>query len=176
MSRTAHLIGKHEYQEGPKYRFVLANDLTVWTGLDLGEHAFRDAAGNVWGHTCDELLVVRKGYATDGCSPKFRIFGMWVGTCDFAWTRMPSTVHDLLYQFAHLDCAPLSRKEADQLFYALMISEIARLKVPHSWWARQIAGGYRNAVMTAGVPFYHIGSMTKGRTGSCLFHPKDQDV
>jgi hypothetical protein len=165
-----HLLGKHQYSEGPKYRFTLTGDLVVWTGVDLGEHSFADEAGNIWAHTQEELLCVRKNYATDGCSPKIKVLGLWVGTPDFAWTRMPSTVHDAIYQFSHIDCFPLTRKEGDQLFYDLMISEIKRMRVPHPKWAALIAGGYRNAVMTAGVPFYHFGTATKGRTGSCLFH------
>jgi hypothetical protein len=113
---------------------------------------------------------VADGYSTDGCSPKFKVGPAWVGTPDFAWTRLGSTIHDACCQFAHIPCFPLTRHESDQLFYDLMCMDIKRLKVPRGWWARQIAGGYRNAVMSAGVPFYYYGSLTKGRTGSCLNH------
>jgi hypothetical protein len=165
------LIGPHVYSEGPKYRFTLTGDLFIYVHRDLGSHMFADAAGKVWLSIDEEVICVRKGYATDGCSPKTKVFGLWVGTPDFLWTRLASTIHDAIYQFAHVPCCPLTRPEADWLFYELMIYDIERLKIPHAWWARQLAGGYRNAVLSAGVPFYHWGTLTKGRDGSCLDHP-----
>jgi hypothetical protein len=170
---TPWLISKHLYSEGPRYRFALENDLLIYVHRDLGSHSFADEAGKIWLSIDEEIIMVRKGYATDGCSPKAKVLGLWLGTPDFLWTRLASTIHDALYQFAHIDCCPLTRKEADWLFYELMIYDIDRLKVRNPGWARLIAGGYRNAVMSAGVPFYHFGSATKGRTGSCLFHPDE---
>jgi hypothetical protein len=164
------LISKHLYSEGPRYRFTLEGDLLIFVHRDLGSHLFADDAGRVWLSIDEEVICVRKGYSTDGCSPKTKLFGFWLGTPDFLWTRLASTVHDAFYQFAHVPCCPLTRREADILFYELMIYDIERLKVRNPGWARLIAGGYRNAVMTAGIPFYHFGTLTKGRGGSCKFH------
>jgi hypothetical protein len=164
------LIGDHKYETGPRYRFRTTADVTIFLHRDLGYHNFSDAAGQTWLHIEEELVTVRAGYATDGCSPKAKFFGMWVGTPDFAWTRLASTIHDAFYQFAHCPCCPLTRNEADWLFYELMLMDINRLHVKNPAWARIIAGGYRNAVMSAGVPFYHWGTLTKKRDGFCKVH------
>jgi hypothetical protein len=167
------LISKHLYSEGPRYRFTLEADLLVYVHRDLGYHTFADGAGNVWLSVDEEVIIIRKGYSTDGCSPKARVMGFWLGTPDFAWTRLASTVHDAFYQWAHCPCCPLTRLEADWLFYELMLMDIDRLKVRNPGWARLIAGGYRNAVMSAGVPFYHWGSLTKKRDGFCKAHGEE---
>jgi hypothetical protein len=165
------LIGGHYYCEKSGYRFVLTSHLTVAVNRHLGRHQFADESGRVWLTIEGNFIYVSSGYATDGCSPKTKLGPLWLGTPDFAWTRIASCIHDACYQFAHVPCFPLTRHESDHLFYGLMCMDIKRLKVPHGWWARQIAGGYRNAVMSAGVPFCHFGSITKGRHGSCLNHP-----
>jgi hypothetical protein len=164
------LIGDHNYCENSGYRFVLKAPLAIAVKHHLGRHCFADASGRVWLTIEGQFITISEGYATDGCSPKFKVGPAWVGTPDFAWTRIASCIHDACYQFAHIPCFPLTRHESDHLFYDIMCMDIKRLKVPHGWWARQVAGGYRNAVMSAGVPFYHYGSLTKGRTGSCLNH------
>jgi hypothetical protein len=70
------------------------------------------------------MLVIRKGYAWDGCSPKLSVLGLfWLGTpdghidCDTGkpFTYYASLVHDCLLQY---DIVP--RKEADRIFYDLM--------------------------------------------------------
>jgi hypothetical protein len=165
------LAGYHLYCENSGYRFVLKAPLTIAIKHHLGRHCFADETGRDWLTIEGQFITVSEGYANDGCSPKFKVLGQWVGTPDFLWTRLASTIHDACYQFAHIPCFPLTRHEADHLFYDLMIMDIKRLKTKNPTWARIIAGGYRNAVMSAGVPFYHFGSMTKGRTGSCLNHP-----
>jgi hypothetical protein len=164
------LIGDHNYCENSGYRFVLKAPLTIAINRHLGRHQFADENGHVWLSIEGQFIMVSEGYATDGCSPKFKLGPAWVGTPDFLWTRLASTIHDAFYQFAHIPCCPLTRHEADHLFYDLMIMDIKRLKTKNPTWARIIAGGYRNAVMSAGVPFYHLGSLTKGRHGSCLNH------
>jgi hypothetical protein len=173
----AYLLSPHRYVEGPDYRFTLTDDLSTRVeGHDFGEHAFVDPNGIVRGHVDRDIICARKNYATDGCSPKGRVFGFWIGTPDFKWTRVPSTIHDLLTQYLHVPCNPINRQLTDRIFLALMLSEIVRLKVPRPAIAKATAHIYYNAVRTAGVPFYHYGSLKQKRTGSCLFHPKDQDV
>jgi hypothetical protein len=169
-----HLLGEHRYTEGPKYRFVTTAPVEIVLNQPLGFHSFADSEGNVWLTIIGNRLIVSARYATDGCSPKTRVFGLWIGTPDFLWTRLASCIHDACYQFLHIPCFPLTRIECDQLFYELMLHDIKRLKVRNAWWARQVAGGYRNAVMTAGAPFYAWGSLTKGRDGSCLIHNEEE--
>lgn len=71
--------------------------------------------------------VVLKGYAWDGCTPKFTLFDSIVGIPDGVpnhSTTKPkayyaSLLHDALYQFMDLDM-PISRKGADEVFLALL--------------------------------------------------------
>ncbi len=89
---------------------------------------FRDKTGKV------RLLVeksgcitVTKGYAWNGCSPKFCVFDLLLGTPDgvvHVETEKPKTyfaslIHDALYQFLR-DGLPLRRYHADAFFRRLM--------------------------------------------------------
>ena len=67
------------------------------------------------------------GYAWDGCTPKFSVFDIVIGTPDGVpneVTKKPkayyaSLMHDVLYQF--LDAGlPLSRAQADNLFLEIL--------------------------------------------------------
>lgn len=72
----------------------------------------------------DGLLKIHKDYAWNGCTPKFKIFGLKIigtsdGTIDYA-TGKPllyyaSLVHDALYQYQVID-----RKKTDKIFLRLM--------------------------------------------------------
>lgn len=66
------------------------------------------------------------GYAWDGCSPKYRCLDLLLGTPDGAIdeeskkpiTYYASMLHDAIYQFK--EEIPVTRKEADLLFYAIL--------------------------------------------------------
>ena len=72
-------------------------------------------------------IIVSEGYAWDGCSPKFCVFDILIGTPDGvvdSTTKQPKTyyaslVHDALYQFL-LDGLPFTRAQADDCFLRLM--------------------------------------------------------
>lgn len=102
--------------ENPRYRFLLLEDVEVDVGRELGEHIFMDAAGVVRMSMAGTRWRVHAGYAWDGCSPKWRIAGRWVGTPDFEASRLASLVHDTAYQFLSTPCFPLRRQECDCLF------------------------------------------------------------
>ncbi len=91
---------------------------------DQPSYCFRDSRGQrrltVHG---DGRAVIHRGYAWDGCTPKFQFLDLLLGTPDgvtHTRTQKPkcyyaSLVHDALYQF--LDCGlPLDRAGADRLF------------------------------------------------------------
>lgn len=70
-----------------------------------------------------------KGYAWDGCTPKWNCLNITWGTCDGKLIRFgqgdykpityyASMVHDVLYQYKR--CAPVTRKEADLIFYRML--------------------------------------------------------
>jgi hypothetical protein len=69
------------------------------------------------------VIIVRRGYAWDGCSPKlFSVLGLVnIGTPDgislpdgYRITGKASLVHDALYQF--IDEHDLTRKQCDKIF------------------------------------------------------------
>ena len=102
--------------DNPKYRFLLLDDVTVASGLDLGCHTFLDAAGVPRMSMCGTHWTVFAGYAWDGCSPNVRVCGRWTGTPDFEASRLASLIHDTGYQFLGCGCFPVTRHEVDCLF------------------------------------------------------------
>lgn len=75
----------------------------------------------------DGRITVTRGYAWDGCTPKFCIFDILIGVPDgvvHAKTGRPKTyyaslIHDALYQFLP-DGLPFERVDADRFFLRLM--------------------------------------------------------
>ena len=69
-----------------------------------------------------------KGYAWDGCSPKFKIkdwyFGTWEAVLNFdtgqSKTYYASLIHDVFYQFAKDIRKFVQRKEVDKEFYNIL--------------------------------------------------------
>ena len=83
-----------------------------------------------------------RGYAWDGCSPKFNFLNIVWGTPDGAIhkfgsgdykprTYYASMCHDVLYQYKK--CIPVTRKEADYIFYLLM--KESGFKLRHLYYA-----------------------------------------
>ena len=115
-----------------KWVFVLDGDYAWPSGRAFAEDcAFEDSSGK-------RRLEIRKngqikvlaGYAWDGCTPKFSLWDICVGTPDGvpnAITTQPkayyaSLLHDALYQFSIQGLpAPLDhRKEIDTIFLELL--------------------------------------------------------
>lgn len=110
------------------------------SGLTFGrDYAFKDKTGVV------RLILeqggritVTRGYAWDGCSPKFCFFDILLGTPDGvvdARTGRPKTyyaslVHDALYQFVP-DGLPFKQHDADRCFLRLMEATGFRLRIPY---------------------------------------------
>ena len=80
----------------------------------------------------DGAMIVRgtyyKGYAWDGCSPKFKIkdwyFGTWEAILNFdtgqSKTYYASLIHDVFYKFAKYIRSFVKRKEANREFYNIL--------------------------------------------------------
>lgn len=76
-----------------------------------------------------------KGYAWDGCSPKFKFkdwyFGTWEAVLNFdtgqSKTYYASLVHDVFYQFAKEVRGFVKRKEVDREFYNILKRDGLRL-------------------------------------------------
>ena len=106
----------------------------------------------------DGMVIVKgtnyKGYAWDGCSPKFKIkdwyFGMWEAVLNFdtgqSKTYYASLVHDVFYQFAKDVRLFVNRKEVDREFYAILKRDEMRCAIVYYlgvrlfgwiWWYRK---------------------------------------
>ena len=76
----------------------------------------------------DGVATVLATYAWNGCSPKFNVLDITVGTPDGVpmetgappKTYSASLFHDALYQFLDDPRMPLSRKQADDVFLELL--------------------------------------------------------
>jgi hypothetical protein len=75
----------------------------------------------------DGRITVTRGYSWNGCSPKFCLFDLLLGTPEGVVHRdtgrpktyYASMVHDALYQFLDTD-APIRRRDADAFFKRLL--------------------------------------------------------
>ena len=92
-------------------------------------------------------ITVTAGYSWNGCSPKFCLFDLMLGTPDgvvHARTGHPKTyfasmIHDALYQFLPADL-PYTRRQADEIFLRLM-AESAFSPRRLYWLAVRVFGG-----------------------------------
>lgn len=75
-------------------------------------------------------IIVERGYAWDGCSPKWVFLDLIVGTPDGAInpntgktkTYYGSLVHDVIYQFLDDPQMIFDRKDADKIFYESLLA------------------------------------------------------
>ena len=131
-----------------RWRYRAERNFTWESGIRVpGDHVFFDQQGRV------RLIIestgrmtVMRGYAWNGCSPKFCFLDLLIGTPDgavYAPTGYPkayyaSMVHDALYQFLRTD-SPITRAQADRCFLRLLAeSEFFWLYV--YWLAARIGG------------------------------------
>jgi hypothetical protein len=107
-----------------KYLFTLADDLEV-RHPRLKGHKFEDRWLKI---NPEGLAVVAEGYSWDGCTPKFKVKGLVIGTPDGPTdpdtgkpvTYEASCLHDALYQF--MGQHTLSRRDADLIFRDMLIA------------------------------------------------------
>ena len=101
----------------------------------------------------DGTITVTRGYAWDGCTPKFCVLDFLIGTPDgvvhkdtgHPKTYYASLVHDALYQFLP-DGLPLRRRHADRFFLLLMAESDFSPRWVY-WAAVRVFGGlFRRAM------------------------------
>lgn len=115
-----------------KWIFVLDDDYAWPSGRTFAEDcAYDDSSGKrrLEIRSSGEIRVL-KGYAWDGCTPKFAFWDICIGTPDGvpnAQTKKPkayyaSLLHDALYQFSIEGLpAPLNeRREIDRIFLEIL--------------------------------------------------------
>jgi len=97
-------------------------------------------------------ITVTRGYSWNGCSPKFCLFDLLVGTPDgvtdlstgHSKTYRASLVHDALYQFLP-DGLPIRRAHADACFLSLLDATGFRLRHIYYLAVRVFGGLVRSA-------------------------------
>jgi hypothetical protein len=95
----------------------------------------------------DGRAIVKAGYAWDGCTPKFAVFDILLGTPDGIpnnQTRKPKTyyaslIHDVLYQFLDVKL-PIKRSGADRAFLNIMARDAFAPRYIY-WTAVRLFGG-----------------------------------
>lgn len=106
-----------------KYRFLLLQNLEIpflCPFLPKGQHVlFKDMDGNIWMEMTRKSIIINKGYAWDGCTPK-KWMGIWWGVPDFPETIIASLIHDSLIQFSKTKHFTLSRFEIDNIFKEIL--------------------------------------------------------
>jgi hypothetical protein len=82
--------------------------------------------------SADGMITVKgtnkRGYSWDGCSPKYKLLGMYFGTPEavinydtrHSRTYYASLIHDLFYQFSKDMKGIVKRVEADKEFYNIL--------------------------------------------------------
>jgi len=116
---------------------------------------------NEWCSIENGLMTVFEGYSWDGCSPKWRMFGRWVGAWDGRQRRglRGSVFHDPIYQFME-DIARQNNVSADRI--RLIADEVA-LQV----WRKdkfQMRRAYYPIVRMVGGAYHNL---MKGRDRKC---------
>lgn len=109
------------------YVYCLRNDYTHQSSITGREFE------NEWFKLSPDGMVLvkgtnKKGYAWDGCSPKFKIKDLYFGTLEAVLnfntgqskTYYASLIHDVFYQFAKDVRSFVQRKQVDLEFYKIL--------------------------------------------------------
>ena len=91
-------------------------------GAAFPRHTFVER-GNLRGEIWGSRLRIYPGYAIDGCSPSIVLGKIRIGTPTPVSSLTAAFVHDFLYQFLPLQCAPWTRSDADAALLALLDGE-----------------------------------------------------
>ena len=112
-----------------EYRFQLFGDVVIKIkGLGSKPPAsFRDRDGLEWACVSGSCLIIRKGYAWNGATPKKWLLGRWWGTPDFRKTHLATLVHDVCFQFLRTAHFPLDVRQCNSVFLSIMVAQKFRL-------------------------------------------------
>jgi hypothetical protein len=97
------VIGHAIFKNMKKYKYTLTEDVIYQNVVDKSiEYKAISDKGELLGFIDNGDVIICRGYAHDGCSPKFfKIGKYWIGTPDGLHdeTLEASRIHDFLYQF-----------------------------------------------------------------------------
>jgi hypothetical protein len=120
-------MGTRSSQHHKVYKFVHRTDEFIRTNIKGITYQQEDGWLRIEPNGIIHLVTsCKNGYAWDGCTPKFELLDMIIGTPDGKLdyiteepiTYYASMTHDILYQFKRE--VPLSRKTTDILFRLIM--------------------------------------------------------
>jgi hypothetical protein len=134
-----------DYETLPRgrWRFRLLRDVSVPLpkGAVTERHHYHDADRNLWLTMRPGEATISRRYAWDGASPKVNILGLWLGTPDTPGTLRATLWHDALWQFLHMPCFPLTVKQTDAKFRAIMAQDGAPIQGAVYYRAVRMFGG-----------------------------------
>ena len=111
----------YEKTKGSKvYRFVTKRIIATPLPFFHRNASFCDGSGRVWATIEEGILYISQGYAWNGCSPKRKVLGVWIGTPDTASNVHASLVHDVLFQFSATKHFKLTFCQVNSIFRSLM--------------------------------------------------------
>ena len=126
---NARVVNPCIWKEHPRYRAVLRQDMEVDLGRGfLGDHYF--FAGKFMIASLNgDLLTIKEGYASDLCSPAFKLGGRWYGSPTGKCEADAAFTHDCLRQIlcSRVKCCPWNRKTTDLIFLELLQSRKSKL-------------------------------------------------
>jgi hypothetical protein len=125
------------------YRFITKRIIATPLQFHHADVSFHDLDGRVWASIEDSVLYIAKGYAWNGCSPKRKVLGIWVGTPDEKRNVHASLVHDVLFQFSATKHFRLTFCQVNSIFRSLMRKDRFPLSEP-----------YYQAVMALGEDYW----------------------
>jgi len=136
-------IDYEETTDSKVYRFVAKRIIATPLPFFHRNAVFCDGSGRIWATIEEGILYVSKDYAWNGCSPKRKVLGIWLGTPDHATNIHASLVHDVLFQFSATKHFKLSFEQVNSLFRSLMRKD----RFP-------LSEMYYRAVMCFGLDFW----------------------
>ena len=125
------------------YRFITKRIIATPLPFYHADVAFRDLDSRVWAYIDNNVLYIAKGYEWNGCSPKRKVLGIWIGTPDEERNVHASLVHDVLFQFSGTWHFKMSFDQVNCFFRSLMRKD-----------GYPLSTLYYQAVMKFGINFW----------------------
>lgn len=137
-----------KWHETPKWSVILADPVGTFLPIK-GQHRIFRSGDVILGELFEDgWLEIRAGYACDGYSPTFRLFGKWIRLTPTPSRAgmFPAVLHDFTRQFCETPGSAWTRENSDIWFYDALIA---------GGESKKIAGTYYAAVSRAIGDFYY---------------------
>lgn len=134
--------------ETPRWACVLTDKAGTFLPI-TGQHRIFRSGDQILGELFEDgWLEIRAGYACDGYSPTFRLFGKWIRLTPTPSRAgmFPAVLHDFTRQFCETPGSAWTRENSDIWFYDALIA---------GGESKKIAGTYYAAVSRTIGDFYY---------------------